>query len=176
MCLDCEEDESFHREEGGRGSFRWSDQQLVGLLSPETSTGCVSSLLSRVVCCGDLPSILSVKILMHRKGYSHAQRPNCLSRRKPSASERELKVGLISWIVVGVAVGLLSEWILPESVLGGSIAAVFICVAGATFAGLVAGIVVGVGVTDVNAWTMVVAALGAIALLFAYDLVVRRAA
>jgi uncharacterized membrane protein YeaQ/YmgE (transglycosylase-associated protein family) len=85
-------------------------------------------------------------------------------------------VGLISWIVVGVAVGLLSEWILPESVLGGSIAAVFICVAGATFAGLVAGIVVGVGVTDVNAWTMVVAALGAIALLFAYDLVVRRAA
>jgi len=81
-------------------------------------------------------------------------------------------MGLISWIVVGAAVGLLSEWILPESVLGGSIAAVFICVAGATFAG----IVVGVGVTDVNAWSMVAATLGAIALLVAYDLVVRRAA
>jgi uncharacterized membrane protein YeaQ/YmgE (transglycosylase-associated protein family) len=85
-------------------------------------------------------------------------------------------VGLISWILVGVAAGLLSEWILPESVLGGSIAAVFIGVAGATIGGFVAGIVVGVGVSGVNAWSMVVATLGAIALLFAYELAVRQAA
>jgi uncharacterized membrane protein YeaQ/YmgE (transglycosylase-associated protein family) len=82
-------------------------------------------------------------------------------------------VGLISWILVGVAAGLLSEWILPESVLGGSVAAVFIGVAGATIGGFVAGIVVGVGVSGVNAWSMVVAMLGAIALLFAYELAVR---
>jgi uncharacterized membrane protein YeaQ/YmgE (transglycosylase-associated protein family) len=85
-------------------------------------------------------------------------------------------VGFISWILVGVAVGLLAEWIMPESGLGGPIVAVFIGVAGASIGGLVAGIIVGVGVTGVNAWTILVATLGAIALLFAYELVVRRAA
>jgi uncharacterized membrane protein YeaQ/YmgE (transglycosylase-associated protein family) len=63
----------------------------------------------------------------------------------------------------------------PESVSSDLIVAVFIGVAGASIGGFIAGIVVGVGVTGVNAWSILVTTLGAIALLFAYELVVRRA-
>jgi uncharacterized membrane protein YeaQ/YmgE (transglycosylase-associated protein family) len=77
--------------------------------------------------------------------------------------------------LVGVAVGLLAKWIVPESVSSDLIVAIFIGVAGASIGGFIAGIVVGVGVTGVNAWSILVTTLGAIALLFAYELVVRRA-
>jgi uncharacterized membrane protein YeaQ/YmgE (transglycosylase-associated protein family) len=111
---------------------------------------------------------------MHRKGYSHAREPNFVSKRKPQRKGQ--KVGPISWILVGVATGLLAKWVAPDSVPGSFIVVVFIGVSGASLGGFLAGMIVGVGVTGVNAWSILVATLGAIALLFAYELVARRAA
>ena len=85
-------------------------------------------------------------------------------------------MGLISWILVGVAAGLLARWVLPDSVSGGFIVAVYMGVAGASIGGFVAGMVVGIGATGVNAWSILGATLGAIALLCAYELVLRRTA
>jgi uncharacterized membrane protein YeaQ/YmgE (transglycosylase-associated protein family) len=85
-------------------------------------------------------------------------------------------VGLISWIVVGLIAGLLARWITPGPDPGGIIVTVLVGMAGASVGGFVVGILGGAGATGLNVWSILVATLGALILLFLYNLVARRTA
>ncbi len=85
-------------------------------------------------------------------------------------------MGLISWIVVGLIAGLLARWITPGPDPGGIIVTVLVGMAGASVGGFVVGILGGAGATGLNVWSILVATLGALILLFLYNLVARRTA
>jgi uncharacterized membrane protein YeaQ/YmgE (transglycosylase-associated protein family) len=112
---------------------------------------------------------------MSFKGYSHARRADCSLKRKLSVDEGGRNVGLISWIVVGLVAGLLAKWIMPGSEPGGFIVTGLLGMAGASVGGFVVSILGGTGATGFNVWSILVATLGAVLLLFLYNLVTRRA-
>lgn len=85
-------------------------------------------------------------------------------------------MGLISWIVVGLIAGLLARWVTPGPDPGGIIVTVLVGMAGASVGGFVVGILGGAGATGLNVWSILVATLGALILLFLYNLVARRTA
>ncbi len=85
-------------------------------------------------------------------------------------------MGLISWIVVGLIAGLLARWITPGPDPGGIIVTVLVGMAGASVGGFVVGILGGAGATGLNVWSILVAAIGALLLLFLYNLIARRTA
>ena len=84
-------------------------------------------------------------------------------------------MGLIAWIVVGLVAGLLAKWIMPGSEPGGFILTGLLGMAGAAVGGFIVSILGGTGATGLNVWSILVASLGAVLLLFLYNLVVRRA-
>ncbi len=83
-------------------------------------------------------------------------------------------MGLITWIAVGLISGMLAKWIMPGSDPGGVIVTAIIGMAGASVGGFIVGVLGGTGPTGFNAWSILVATLGAVILLFLYNLVVRR--
>ncbi|MEW6638070.1 MAG: GlsB/YeaQ/YmgE family stress response membrane protein [Actinomycetota bacterium] len=83
-------------------------------------------------------------------------------------------MGLISWIAIGLIAGLLARLIMPPTGPGGLLVAAILGVAGASIGGFLAGILGGTGTTGFNAWSLPAAILGAVALLFSYELVIRR--
>ena len=85
-------------------------------------------------------------------------------------------MGLISWIVVGLIAGLLARWITPGPDPGGIIVTVLVGMAGASVGGFVVGILGGTGTTGLSVWSILVATLGALILLFLYNLIARRTA
>ena len=85
-------------------------------------------------------------------------------------------MGLISWMVVGLIAGLLARWITPGPDPGGIIVTVLVGMAGASVGGFVVGILGGAGATGFNVWSILVATLGALILLFLYNLIARRTA
>ena len=85
-------------------------------------------------------------------------------------------MGLISWIVVGLIAGLLARWITPGPDPGGIIVTVLVGMAGASVGGLLVRILGGAGATGLNIWSILVATIGALLLLFLYNLVARRTA
>ena len=77
-------------------------------------------------------------------------------------------MGILSWIVLGLLVGLLAKWIMPGPDPGGLIVTVAIGIAGAFVGGYI-GTALGFGtVTGFNIGSLVVATLGALLLLFIY--------
>jgi uncharacterized membrane protein YeaQ/YmgE (transglycosylase-associated protein family) len=78
--------------------------------------------------------------------------------------------------VVGLIAGLLARWITPGPDPGGIIVTVLVGMAGASVGGFVVGILGGAGATGLNVWSILVATLGALILLFLYNLVARRTA
>ena len=85
-------------------------------------------------------------------------------------------MGLISWIVVGLIAGLLARWITPGPDPGGIIVTVLVGMAGASVGGLLVRILGGAGATGLNIWSILVATIGALLLLFLYNLIARRTA
>ncbi len=85
-------------------------------------------------------------------------------------------MGLISWILVGAIAGLLAKRIMPGSGPGGFIITIILGMAGASIGGFVVGVLGGTGATGFNIWSILVATLGAIILLFVYNLIARRTA
>ena len=85
-------------------------------------------------------------------------------------------MGLISWLVVGAIAGLLARRTVPGSDPGRSIVTVILGMAGASLGGFFVGVIGGSGTTEFDVWAVLVALLGAIALLYAYGLLVRRTA
>ena len=83
---------------------------------------------------------------------------------------------LISWIVVGLIAGLLARWITPGPDPGGIIVTVLVGMAGASVGGFLVRILGGAGATGLNIWSILVATIGALLLLFLYNLIARRTA
>ncbi|WP_119069491.1 GlsB/YeaQ/YmgE family stress response membrane protein [Rubrobacter indicoceani] len=83
-------------------------------------------------------------------------------------------MGLISWIIVGLIAGLLAKWIMPGDGPGGLLMTLILGMAGASVGGFLVGLIGGTGATGFNIWSILVATLGAVALLFVYNLIARR--
>ena len=79
-------------------------------------------------------------------------------------------MGIVSWILVGFIAGLLAKLLLPGDDPGGLIVTTVIGMVGAVVGGILIGILGGAGATGFNVWSILVATLGAIILLFVYQL------
>ncbi len=83
-------------------------------------------------------------------------------------------MGIISWILIGLIAGVLAKWIMPGSGPGGLIVTIILGMAGASIGGFIFRLLGGAGATGFNVWSILVATVGAIVLLFVYNLIVRR--
>lgn len=79
-------------------------------------------------------------------------------------------MAIISWIIMGLIVGVLAKWIMPGNDPGGLIITILIGVAGAFVGGFV-GSLAGLGrVTGFNLMSLLLATGGALLLLYGYRL------
>jgi uncharacterized membrane protein YeaQ/YmgE (transglycosylase-associated protein family) len=85
------------------------------------------------------------------------------------------KMGIITWIIVGLIAGALAKLILPGDDPGGIIVTILIGIAGAFVGGFVFSLLGGSGATGFNIWSIIVATIGAIILLAISRLVASRA-
>ncbi len=77
-------------------------------------------------------------------------------------------MGILSWILLGLIVGLLAKWIMPGRDPGGIIVTMLLGIAGALVGGAIASFI-GLGtVTGINIGSIIIAVLGAILLLVLY--------
>ncbi len=77
-------------------------------------------------------------------------------------------MGFISWIVMGLIVGVLAKWIMPGKDPGGFFITILIGIAGAFVGGFI-GSLLGLGkVTGFNLGSLLLAVGGAVLLLFIY--------
>ena len=82
-------------------------------------------------------------------------------------------MGIVSWVVLGLVVGVLAKFIMPGDDPGGIIITTLIGIAGAFVGGFV-GSLLGLGsISGFNLMSLVLAVGGALALLTAYRLVKR---
>ena len=83
-------------------------------------------------------------------------------------------MGILSWIVMGLIVGLLAEFLLPGKDPGGLIVTILLGIGGAFVGGYI-GSAMGLGTfTGFNLMSIVLAIGGAIIILFGYRLISRR--
>ena len=83
-------------------------------------------------------------------------------------------MGIISWIGLGLVVGILAKWIMPGKDPGGLIVTILIGIAGAFLGGYL-GKVAGIGsVNDFSFMSIGLATGGALLLLLAYRLIFKR--
>ncbi len=77
-------------------------------------------------------------------------------------------MGILSWILLGLIVGLLAKWIMPGRDPGGVIVTMLLGIAGALVGGAIASFI-GLGnVTGINIGSIIIAVLGAILILALY--------
>jgi uncharacterized membrane protein YeaQ/YmgE (transglycosylase-associated protein family) len=83
-------------------------------------------------------------------------------------------MGFLSWIILGLVVGVLAKWIMPGRDPGGVIITILLGVGGAFVGGYV-GSLLGLGyVTGFNLGSMALATAGAVLLLWGYRQIRRR--
>lgn len=84
-------------------------------------------------------------------------------------------MGILSWIVMGLIVGVLAKWIMPGQDPGGCIVTTLIGIAGALVGGAIASTLFGLGpVNSISIGNIVIATGGAILLLFIYRSIIGR--
>jgi len=77
-------------------------------------------------------------------------------------------MGILTWILMGLVVGVLAKWIMPGEDPGGILVTILIGIAGAMLGGFLASLI-GLGaVTGFNLGSLVIAVGGAVLLLFLY--------
>lgn len=77
-------------------------------------------------------------------------------------------MGILTWILIGLVVGVLAKWVMPGDDPGGIVVTILLGIAGAFVGGWIAGLI-GVGsFTGFNIGSIVIAVLGALLLLFVY--------
>lgn len=77
-------------------------------------------------------------------------------------------MGFIAWIVLGLIVGILAKWIMPDKDGGGFIVTVILGIIGALVGGYISAFF-GFGTVDgFNIGSLVIAVLGALLVLFIY--------
>lgn len=84
-------------------------------------------------------------------------------------------MGILSWIVMGLIVGVLAKWIMPGKDPGGCIVTTLIGIAGALVGGTIASTLFGLGpVSSISIGNILIATGGAILLLFIYRSIIGR--
>jgi uncharacterized membrane protein YeaQ/YmgE (transglycosylase-associated protein family) len=77
-------------------------------------------------------------------------------------------VGILSWIVLGLVVGVLAKWIMPGPDPGGIVVTILLGIGGAVVGGFL-GSLLGLGsVTGFNLGSLVLAVAGALGLLWGH--------
>jgi len=77
-------------------------------------------------------------------------------------------MGFISWILLGLVVGVVAKWIMPGDDPGGVIVTILIGIVGASVGGFIS-TMIGLGdVTGFNIGSLAIATGGALLLLFVY--------
>jgi uncharacterized membrane protein YeaQ/YmgE (transglycosylase-associated protein family) len=77
-------------------------------------------------------------------------------------------MGILSWIIMGLIVGVLAKWIMPGKDPGGLIVTILIGIAGSFVGGFIASFL-GIGTVDgINIVNILIAVGGALLLLFGY--------
>ncbi len=77
-------------------------------------------------------------------------------------------MGIITWIVLGLIVGVLAKWIMPGKDPGGFIVTILIGIAGALIGGFLSSYLGFGAVTGFDLRSLGIAVAGALLLLFAY--------
>ena len=77
-------------------------------------------------------------------------------------------MGILSWILLGLVVGVLAKWVMPGNDPGGFVITVLIGIAGAVVGGFIASRLGLVTVTGFNVGSLVIAVGGSLLLLFLY--------
>jgi uncharacterized membrane protein YeaQ/YmgE (transglycosylase-associated protein family) len=74
-------------------------------------------------------------------------------------------MGILSWIIMGLIVGIVAKWIMPGKQRGGLLATMLLGIAGAFVGGFIASLL-GLGrVTGFNAGSFILAIIGAVIVL-----------
>ena len=82
-------------------------------------------------------------------------------------------MGILTWIILGLVAGLIAKFVMPGNDPGGLIVTIIVGIAGAVIGGFIAN-AIGFGtVSGLNIRSIVIAAIGAFALLFALRLLKR---
>lgn len=82
-------------------------------------------------------------------------------------------MGILTWIILGLVAGLIAKFVMPGNDPGGLIVTILVGIAGAVIGGFIAS-VVGLGAVDgFNISSIIIAAVGAFALLFALRMLKR---
>ncbi len=75
-------------------------------------------------------------------------------------------MGILSWVLLGLVVGILAKWVMPGKDPGGTIMTILLGIAGAFVGGFV-GSLIGLGtITGFNIGSLALATLGAVLLLW----------
>jgi uncharacterized membrane protein YeaQ/YmgE (transglycosylase-associated protein family) len=77
-------------------------------------------------------------------------------------------MGILSWILMGLVVGLLAKWIMPGPDPGGIIITILLGIAGAFVGGFIGSLVGLGGVGGFNVGSLLLAVGGALLILFGY--------
>lgn len=81
---------------------------------------------------------------------------------------------ILTWIILGLVAGLIAKFVMPGNDPGGLIVTVIVGIAGAVIGGFVASAIGFGAVSGVNLRSVIIAAIGAFALLFALRMLKRR--
>ena len=81
---------------------------------------------------------------------------------------------ILTWIILGSVAGLIAKFVMPGNDPGGLIVTIIVGIAGAVIGGFVASALGFGAVSGVNLRSVVIAAIGAFALLFALRMLKRR--
>lgn len=74
---------------------------------------------------------------------------------------------ILTWIILGLVAGLIAKFVMPGKDPGGLIVTIIVGIAGAVIGGFIASAIGFGAVSGVNIRSIVIAAIGAFALLFA---------
>ena len=80
-------------------------------------------------------------------------------------------MGIFVWIVIGLLAGLIARAIMPGKQPGGIIVTVLLGIGGGLLGGWLGSAITGRGLTGFSFWSLLLAVIGALILLFIYQLV-----
>lgn len=84
-------------------------------------------------------------------------------------------MGVITWLVLGIVVGLVARSVVPGDDPGGTLAAVLVGAVGALIGGWIGNLLAGSGYTAASVWSIILAIAGASVLLGVYRTALRHA-
>lgn len=84
-------------------------------------------------------------------------------------------MNILAWVVFGLIVGAIANWIDPRPSQGGILGAVVLGILGALLGGFLGDLIFGVGVTGLNLSSFIVAVVGSLVLLIVSRAFLRRA-